>query len=85
MTGHQETNVAMWPTFAIAFALAVGRVYIGMTEPPRPLSWQGSYEALAHVFIGGLLVAAVMGRGWQVPLFWGLVLVEVCVAVVTRI
>lgn len=71
--------------YAIAALLAIARVYLGMTEPPRSASWQGSYEALAHVFIGGLLVAAINGRGWQWPVFWGLCLVEVSVAVVTRI
>lgn len=41
----------MWPTivFALfAYAIGVGRFFI----PGHELSWAGSYEALAHLWVG---------------------------------
>lgn len=42
---------------AEAAGLALGRLFWGHREP----SWRGSYEASAHVFVGGLLAYWLAG------------------------
>jgi hypothetical protein len=45
----------------ISIAIALFR----FTLPAHPLSVGGSYTALAHLFIGGLIGAAVTTKNWR--------------------
>jgi hypothetical protein len=58
-----------WPlvilcVFTLAFA--AGRFAI----PHRSLSWPGTYQALAHLFVGGLVGAYLADRKANQELFW---------------
>lgn len=44
-----------------AAALGVGRFFV----PSHELSLAGSYEAVAHLFVGGLIGAWLCGMSWQ--------------------
>lgn len=44
--------------FVIAVVLIAIRVWVAAHIPAAPLSYLGSYKALAHVFMGWLLAAA---------------------------
>lgn len=78
-----ETNLTWYWVSGVAALLATARVYIGMNFPPEPFSWVDAYKDLAHLFVGGLLVSAINGRGYW-PTFWALCIVEVGVAVLSR-
>ena len=74
---------------ALGAVLAVVRIYIGYAVAPAEASAVGAYEAIAHVFMGGLLVAAWNSAGsiatnWRWQLFWALCVLEVVVAVLSR-
>jgi hypothetical protein len=47
---------------AVALAFALGR--FALTFPHHPFSVAGTYEALAHLFVGGLFGAALAARKW---------------------
>lgn len=44
----------------LAVCIAVARFFI----PAHPLSPHGSYEAFAHLFVGGLIGAWLVSRRW---------------------
>lgn len=64
---------------AIAIVLAVIRPFLA----PHPVSMQGSYEAIAHMFVGGVIGAWMVTRSrWLLAIAIGLTLVEVGSALV---
>jgi len=44
-----------------AIAIGVGRFFVST----HALSLSGTYEALAHLFVGGLIGAWLVGMSWQ--------------------
>lgn len=83
----------MKPWIIIAALLAILRVVIAFNVPPSGLSWVGSYQAAAHIFIGVLAGCAYCQQGewwkqcgpiskWE--LFGMLCVIEVAAAVVSR-
>ena len=67
-------------TIAIAVVLGVIRPFLS----PHPASLQGSYEALAHLFVGGVVGAWLVTRArWLLVIGIGLTVVEVASAVVS--
>lgn len=66
----------------IAVALGVFR----FTLPPTHLSVSGSYQAVAHLFVGGLFGVGYANKDREcIWIAWGLTVVEVVAAVVTRL
>lgn len=67
--------------------LAAARIWIGLNIEPEPASWAGAYQAVAHLFVGGLAVAWYYQPrwiNWQWTLFWTLNIVEVATAILSR-
>ena len=63
---------------AIAIVVAVIRPFLA----PHPVSLQGSYEALAHLFVGGVFGAWFVTKlRWLLAIGIGLTIVEVVSAV----
>jgi len=63
---------------AIAIALGVIRPFLS----PHPVSLQGSYEAVAHLFVGGVVGAWLVTRArWLLVIGISLTVVEVASAV----
>lgn len=76
----------MKTTLAIGLLLAATRIWIGFHIEPESFHWVQAYKDAAHLFMGGLATAWYLQRNnWQWRLFWGLNLVEVVVAVLSRI
>jgi hypothetical protein len=76
----------MKQTIAFGLLLAVGRIWIGMNHAPESFQWLQVYKDAAHLFMGGLAVAWWFNRHpWQWWLFWSLNVVEVAVAILSRI
>lgn len=76
----------MKTTLAIGIALGGVRVWIGLNVKPDAFEWVQAYKAMAHLFVGGLAVAAWRDqRQWQLGLFWGLCILEVVVAIWSRV
>lgn len=75
--------------FFLALAAAVlAAVRFGMvgSVEPHPATLIGSYEAIAHVFVGGLGGAAIVNRDrvlWG--MFWLLCGIEVACAIAARL
>lgn len=67
-------------------ATAILAAYFRLSIPPHPLSEQGSYQALAHIFVGALFGAYFSG-GKRLYLVLGSLLTvwEVAVAIITRL
>jgi len=67
------------------FAIIAIAVVLGVIRPflsPHPVSLQGSYEALAHLFVGGVVGAWLVTRArWLLVIGIGLTVVEVASAV----
>lgn len=64
---------------AIAIVLAVLRPFLA----PHPMSLQGSYEAIAHLFVGGVIGAWLVTRArWLLAIAIGLTVVELGSAVI---
>ncbi len=65
---------ANWATLIVlSFVLAAARFFV----PGHPLSLAGTYEAFAHLFVGGLIGAWLATRDYRYLLFLGaLTLVE---------
>ncbi len=42
----------MWWVILLSLLVAIGRFYV----PGHDLSWPGTYEAMAHIWVGALLV-----------------------------
>jgi hypothetical protein len=67
---------------AIALVLGVIRPFLS----PHPVSLQGSYEALAHLFVGGVIGAWLVTRArWLIVIGIGLTVVEVASAVASSL
>ena len=68
------------------FAVIAFAIVLGVVRPflsPHPVSFQGSYEAIAHMFVGGVIGAWMMTRArWLLVTAIGLTVVEVGSAVV---
>lgn len=76
----------MKTTIAIGMLLAAVRIWIGFNIEPESFHWVQAYKDAAHLFMGGLAVAWWHGRQrWQWRLFWALNVVEVAVAVMSRV
>lgn len=76
----------MFGTIAFCFVLAASRIWIGYTVEPENFTWISAYKDVAHLFMGGLFVAAwIKGHRWQWTLFWIMNAVEVAVAVCSRV
>ena len=67
------------------FAVIAIAVVLGVIRPflsPHPVSLQGSYEALAHVFVGGVIGAWMVTKArWLIAIAIALTVVEVGSAV----
>ena len=67
------------------FAIIAIAVVLGVIRPflsPHPVSIQGSYEGLAHLFVGGVVGAWLVTRArWLLVIGIGLTFVEVASAV----
>jgi len=67
------------------FAIIAIAVVLGVIRPflsPHPVSMQGSYEAIAHLFVGGVIGAWLVTRArWLLVIGIGLTVVEVASAV----
>ena len=67
---------------AVAIVLAVIRPFLS----PHPVSLQGSYEAMAHLFVGGVVGAWLVTRArWLLLVGIGLTIVEVASAVASSL
>jgi ABC-type Mn2+/Zn2+ transport system permease subunit len=67
-----------YAVIAIAVVLAVIRPFLA----PHPVSMQGSYEALAHVFVGGVFGAWIANRErWLLWTGLGITAVEILSAI----
>jgi hypothetical protein len=64
---------------AIAIVLGIIRPFLA----PHPVSLQGSYEAAAHLFVGGIIGAWMVTRArWQMLIAVALTIAEVGSAIV---
>lgn len=67
------------------FAIIAIAIVLGVIRPflsPHPVSFQGSYEAIAHLFVGGVVGAWLVARArWLLVIGIGLTVVEVASAV----
>ena len=67
------------------FAIIAIAIVLGVIRPflsPHPVSLQGSYEAIAHLFVGGVVGAWLVTRArWLLVIGIGLTVVEVSSAV----
>ena len=63
------------------FAVIAFAIVLGIIRPflsPHPVSFQGSYEAIAHMFVGGVIGAWMMTRArWLLVTAIGLTVVEI--------
>lgn len=76
----------MKTTIAFAIVLAALRIYIGFACVPEHFTWVSAFKDVAHLFMGGLLVALWMQRKrWQHITFWSMNALEVAVAVLSRV
>jgi len=65
----------------IGLLLAIGRVFVKPEKPTKA----DIYKDMAHLFMGGLLVALWRdGLAWQHWLFWSLCAWEVFIAIGSR-
>lgn len=67
----------------IAIVLTLFRVYLGATVEPESMTWLDAYKDVAHFYMGYLLALAIQNKKWW-PLFWGMTVLEVTVAVLSR-
>ena len=73
-------------TITFGLLLAAIRVFIGCTVDPDPFAWVQAYKDAAHLFMGGLAVSWWVNRlRWKWWLFWGLGVLEVAVATLSRV
>jgi len=80
---EQKETKGRFMEYAILFGvmLAIGRLFI---SPKKPTG-ADVYKDMAHLFMGGLLVALWRdGEPWQHWLFWSLCVWEVSVAIISR-
>ena len=68
------------------FAVIAVALVLGIVRPflaPHPVSLQGSYEAVAHLFVGGVIGAWLVTRArWLLVTAIGLTVVEIGSAVI---
>jgi len=70
----------------VAVTLALGRIYLGYTTTPEPVTTVAVFKDFAHLFVGGLFVAWWLTKQnylWYT--FLGLCIVEIVVATLQRI
>jgi hypothetical protein len=71
------------------FAIIAIAIVLGVIRPflsPHPVSLQGSYEAIAHLFVGGVVGAWLVTRArWLLVIGIGLTIVEVASAVASSL
>ena len=61
----------------VLLAVAVLLTALRATVPGHGPSWAGTYEALAHLFVGGLLGAwFVQRRGWYLAVVGAMSMIE---------
>lgn len=71
---------------AVGLLLAASRIALVPFVETPPFAWFNVYKDLAHLFMGGLLVASLRDRlRWQWVLFWSLNAIETVCAVVGRL
>lgn len=68
------------------YAVIAGAIVLGTIRPflvPHPVSLQGSYEAIAHVFVGGIIGAWLVSRArWLLVIGIAITVVEVVSAAI---
>jgi len=73
-------------TILIGIILALIRIWMGFNIEPDSFHWTQAYKDTAHLFMGGLLVSAwIASSRWKWVLFWSLNIVEVAVAIFSRV
>jgi hypothetical protein len=78
MTDEAKARAAKFVVLTIAIVLAVIRPFLS----PHPVSMPGSYEAMAHLFVGGVIGAWLVTRApWLLGTAIALTVVEVGSAV----
>lgn len=76
----------MKTTILLSILLILSRIWVAYSFEPESASIVGSYQAFAHLFVGGLIVAWFCQRkAYQAWLFCILVAVEVSAAVLSRV
>lgn len=81
-----KDRVSFQIVLVFGVVLAALRVLFAFLFEPEPATWMGVYKDVAHLFMGGLGTAwYLQRREWQWELFWMLNLVEVVVAVASRV
>lgn len=79
MVGNSNCRWLRGVVIAIAVVIAIVRPFM----PMHPVSPQGSYEAIAHLFVGGILGAWLATRErWLLAIAIGLSVVEVLSALI---
>lgn len=69
----------------IALVLGLLRIWIGAKFAPEPFKWLNVYKDIAHIYIGGLIVAWYYEKElWQAYTAIGLTVLEVTVAIWSR-
>ena len=82
----RDRRDSVFGLLVVAFALAAIRGFMVVGVPPRPASLLLSYEAAAHVFVGGLFVAWRYTRDRRrLWLFVALCVIEVVAAIASRV
>jgi hypothetical protein len=72
-------------TIAAGVLLAASRIALSPIVEPTGFEWLSAYKDAAHLFMGGLFVAAIRDhKRWQWVLFWSLNLIEVACAMIGR-
>lgn len=64
----------------LAILFGAARLFV----PAHPADLLGVYKAFVHVFMGVLAVGAWQRKGLERGLFWGLSILEIVMAIVTR-
>ena len=71
--------------FSMKFAVIAAAIVLAIIRPflsPHPVSMQGSYEAIAHMFVGGVIGAWLVTRArWLLATASALTIVEIGSAV----
>lgn len=72
-------------TCIVGTLLCILRVIIGCTIQPESFALVQVFKDMAHLFMGGLCVALwIDQQKWKHILFWGMCVLEITVAVMSR-
>jgi hypothetical protein len=78
VAGQQFEDTMKIAVIAVAVVLAIFRPFL----EPHPVSLQGSYEALAHLFVGGVFGGWMVNRSrWLLVTGLGITAVEILSAI----